>query len=58
MVQIDGWKEEDEASRNMWDKARAFKGYQLQMAESLEKQKQGDKQRKGAENDKGRTDQR
>ena len=54
----DGWEEEDEASRKMWDKARVIKGYELQMADFLHRQKQGDKQRKGAENDKGGTDQR
>lgn len=53
----DGWKEEDEASRKMGDKARVIKGYQLQMADFLPRQKHGDKQRKGAENDKGGTDQ-
>lgn len=45
----EGWKEKDEASRifkEVWDKARALKGYQVKKAEFLKRQKEWDKRRK------------
>ena len=44
-----GWKEKDEASRvfkEVWEKARASKGYQAKKAEFTKRQKEWDKQRK------------
>ncbi|KAL9136031.1 MAG: hypothetical protein Q9175_002769 [Cornicularia normoerica] len=45
----EGWKEKDEASRvfkEVWEKARAFKGYQVKKAEFLKRQRGWEKQRK------------
>ena len=45
----EGWKEKEEASRvfrEVWEKARASKGYQAMKVEYLKKQKQWDKQKK------------
>lgn len=45
----EGWKEKDEASRvfkQVWEKARASKGYQAKKANFLKMQKEWDKQRK------------
>ena len=46
----DGWKEKDESSRifkEVWLKARTFKGYQVKKAEFQKMQGDWDKQRKG-----------
>ena len=45
----EGWKEKEEASRifkEVWGRARAFKGYQVKKAEFLKRQKEWDKQNK------------
>ena len=45
----EGWKEKDEASRvfkEVWEKARATKGYQAKKAEFLKNQRKWDKQGK------------
>lgn len=57
----EGWKEKDEASRvfkEVYEKARAWKGYQVKKVEFLKRQKEWDKQRKsdfgkGAEKQRG-----
>lgn len=53
----EAWKEKDEASRvfkEVWDRARALKGYQAKKAEFLKKQKEWDKQRKVESGKEGR----
>lgn len=45
----EGWKEKDEASRvfkEVWEKAKAAKGYQVKKAEFLKRQREWDKQKK------------
>lgn len=45
----EGWKEKEEASRvfrEVWEKARTSKGYQVKKAEFLQRQKEWDKQNK------------
>lgn len=46
---FEGWKDKDEASRvfkEVWEKTRASKAYQVKKAEFLKRQKEWDKQRK------------